>query len=107
MVEDDLLSSAKSILFCSDTKEKLSDETKEKLSWIKKDIAKEYINSLKKNNSKIEDIELLESYLINDGEVEAFDTPKNLLKISPTYQKMVTLQELEREVEGGKPDGGR
>jgi hypothetical protein len=32
MVEDDLLSSAKSILFCSDTKEKLSDETKEKLS---------------------------------------------------------------------------
>ena len=39
--------------------------------------------------------------VLNDGEVEAFDTPHNLLKISPTYQKMVKLQELEAEVEGG------
>ena len=39
--------------------------------------------------------------VLNEGEVEAFDTPANLLKISPTYQKMVKLQELEKEVEGG------
>ena len=39
--------------------------------------------------------------VLNEGELEAFDTPENLLKISPTYQKMVKLQELEKEVEGG------
>lgn len=39
--------------------------------------------------------------VLTDGKVEAFDTPENLMKISPTYQKMVYLQELEREVEGG------
>lgn len=39
--------------------------------------------------------------VLNDGFVEAFDTHQNLLKISPTYQKMVFLQELEKEVEGG------
>ena len=38
--------------------------------------------------------------VLNDGRVEAFDTPANLLKISPTYAKMVYLQELEKEVEG-------
>ena len=40
--------------------------------------------------------------VLNDGELEAFDSPKELLKTSPTYQKMVYLQELEREVEGGE-----
>ena len=39
--------------------------------------------------------------VLNDGRLEAFDTPKNLLKNSPTYQKMVKLQELQAEVEGG------
>lgn len=39
--------------------------------------------------------------VLTEGKVEAFDTPENLMKISPTYQKMVYLQELEREVEGG------
>ena len=39
--------------------------------------------------------------VLNDGQLEAFDTPKNLLKISPTYQRMVKLQELQAEVEGG------
>ena len=39
--------------------------------------------------------------VLNDGHLEAFDTPKNLLKISPTYQRMVKLQELQAEVEGG------
>ncbi len=39
--------------------------------------------------------------VLNDGELEAFAPHKELLKISPTYQKMVYLQELEKEVEGG------
>ena len=36
--------------------------------------------------------------VLNDGNVEAFDTPANLMKISPTYQKMVYLQKLESEL---------
>lgn len=39
--------------------------------------------------------------VLNEGRLEAFDTPENLMKISPTYQKMVYLQELEKEVKGG------
>ena len=39
--------------------------------------------------------------VLNDGQVEAFDTHENLMKASSTYQKMVKLQELEEEVEGG------
>ena len=39
--------------------------------------------------------------VLNDGYLEAFDTPKNLLKSPPTYQRMVKLQELQAEVEGG------
>ena len=35
--------------------------------------------------------------VLNNGEVEAFDTHENLLKISPTYLRMVTLQQLEKE----------
>lgn len=38
--------------------------------------------------------------VFNNGEIEAFDNHENLLKISPTYHKMVELQELEKEVEG-------
>lgn len=37
--------------------------------------------------------------VLNEGEVEAFDTHENLLRISKTYARMVNLQELEREVE--------
>ena len=40
--------------------------------------------------------------VLNEGCVEAFDTPDNLLKTSPTYAKMVYLQQLEQEVEGRK-----
>ncbi|MCQ2428093.1 MAG: ABC transporter ATP-binding protein/permease [Clostridia bacterium] len=40
--------------------------------------------------------------VLADGKLEAFDTHENLMKISPTYQKMVYLQELEKEVEGGR-----
>lgn len=39
--------------------------------------------------------------VLNEGAVEAYGTPSELLKTSPTYQKMVYLQELEKEVEGG------
>lgn len=40
--------------------------------------------------------------VLKDGELEAFDKHEELLKISPTYQKMVYLQQLEGEMEGGK-----
>lgn len=36
--------------------------------------------------------------VLNDGKVEAFDTPSNLLMTSPTYKKMVYLQKLESEL---------
>lgn len=39
--------------------------------------------------------------VLNDGEVEAFGSAKKLEECSPTYKKMIVLQELEREVEGG------
>lgn len=40
--------------------------------------------------------------VLNDGKLEAFDTHANLMKISPFYSKMVHLQELEKEEEGGQ-----
>lgn len=43
--------------------------------------------------------------VLNDGEVEAFDNHDNLLKTSETYSRMVYLQELEKEVEGGEYNG--
>lgn len=39
--------------------------------------------------------------VLNNGELEGFGSHSYLLKNSPTYKKMVILQELEREVEGG------
>jgi ATP-binding cassette subfamily B protein len=39
--------------------------------------------------------------VLNNGEIEAFDTPKKLYEISPTYQRMVDLQKLEAELKGG------
>ena len=36
--------------------------------------------------------------VLNNGKLEAFDTPENLLKTSPTYQKMHYLQQLEAEL---------
>ena len=52
--------------------------------------------------SRVSTVSRLDKIIVlNEGELEAFDTPENLLKTSPTYQKMVKLQELEKEVEGG------
>ena len=42
--------------------------------------------------------------VMNDGEIEAFDTPENLFKISPTYKRMVLLQQLEAEKVERKED---
>lgn len=39
--------------------------------------------------------------VLNEGKVEAFDTPERLEETSETYKKMVYLQKLEAEVEGG------
>ena len=39
--------------------------------------------------------------VLNDGTLEAFGTHQELLEKSPVYQRMVFLQELEKEVEGG------
>ena len=39
--------------------------------------------------------------VLNEGTVEAFGTHQELLETSPIYQRMVFLQELEKEVEGG------
>lgn len=39
--------------------------------------------------------------VLSGGGVEAFASPEELLKISPTYQKMVRLQALENRLEGG------
>ena len=36
--------------------------------------------------------------VLNEGKLEAFDSPKELMKISPTYKKMVELQKLEDEL---------
>ena len=35
--------------------------------------------------------------VLNDGEIEAFDKPSKLFEISPTYKRMVLLQQLEAE----------
>ena len=49
--------------------------------------------------SRVSTVSHLDKILVlKDGSVEAFDTPENLLKISPTYQKMVYLQKLESEL---------
>ena len=53
--------------------------------------------------SRVSTVSHFDKILVLDkGEVEAFDTPQRLEEISPTYKKMVYLQKLEREVEGGE-----
>ena len=51
-------------------------------------------------SSRISTVSSLDRIIVlKKGAVEAFDTHENLMKISPTYQKMVYLQELEKEIE--------
>ncbi|HHT66773.1 MAG TPA: ABC transporter ATP-binding protein [Erysipelotrichaceae bacterium] len=51
--------------------------------------------------SRVSTVQHLDKIIVlNEGELDAFDTPQNLLKNSPTFQRMVKLQELEKEVEG-------
>lgn len=55
--------------------------------------------------SRISTVARMEKILVlNEGMVEAFGTAEELQQISPTYKKMVYLQALEREVEGGDRD---
>ena len=52
--------------------------------------------------SRISTVSHLDKIIVlNEGKLEAFGSPKELLEISPTYKNMSYLQELEREVEGG------
>ena len=46
-------------------------------------------------------MELDKVIVLNKGKLEAFDTPTNLKKISPTFKRMVLLQELEKEQNNG------
>lgn len=49
--------------------------------------------------SRVSTVSHLDKILVlNEGKVEGFDTPSNLLKTSPTYAKMVYLQQLESEL---------
>lgn len=44
--------------------------------------------------------------VMNDGQVEAFASPDELMQISPTYQKMVRLQALENEIKEAARNAG-
>ena len=53
--------------------------------------------------SRISTVMNLDKILVLDeGKLVGYDSHKELIKTCPVYQKMVYLQELEREVEGGK-----
>ena len=51
--------------------------------------------------SRVSSVKGLDKIIVmNNGEVEAFGSNDELLKVSPTYKKMVELQTLEKELEG-------
>jgi len=53
--------------------------------------------------SRVSTVSKLDKVIVlNNGELEAFGTPAEVLKTSKTYAKMHMLQELEKEKEGGK-----
>ena len=61
-------------------------------------------------SSRVSTVNSLDKIIVlNEGEIEGFDTPANLFNTSPTYKRMVLLQQLEAEKverkEGGL-DGG-
>ena len=84
MILDDSVSSVD-----IDTEEKIL----EKISKLRNGKTTIIISSRVSTVSKLDKIVVL-----NEGKLEAFDTPKNLMKISPTYKKMVELQKLENEL---------
>ena len=48
--------------------------------------------------SRVSTVSSLDKIIVlNEGKLEAFDSPDKLYKISPTYKKMVDLQKLEKE----------
>ena len=50
-------------------------------------------------SSRVSTVEHLDRIIVlNEGKVEAVDTHENLLKISPTYKRMVDLQKLEESL---------
>ena len=50
-------------------------------------------------SSRVSTVSKLDKIVVlNGGKLEAFDTPSNLINISPTYKKMVELQKLEDEL---------
>lgn len=52
--------------------------------------------------SRVSTVSRLDKIAVLDGgRLEAFASPEELMKISPTYKKMVRLQALEDDVEGG------
>ncbi len=54
-------------------------------------------------SSRVSTVSHLDKVLVlNNGEIEAYDKPSNLVKISPTFARMVKLQELEKKVEEGE-----
>ncbi len=69
----------------------------ENISNLRKGKTTIIISSRVSTVSKLDKIAVL-----NEGKLEAFDTPTNLLKISPTYKKMVELQRLEDELKETK-----
>ena len=51
--------------------------------------------------SRVSTVSKLDKIIVlNNGELEAFGTPQELLKTSKTYERMVYLQKLESEVQG-------
>ena len=91
MILDDSVSSVD-----IDTEEKIL----ENISNLRKGKTTIIISSRVSTVSKLDRIVVL-----NEGKLEAFDTPENLMKISPTYKKMVELQKLEDELK--ETDYGR
>lgn len=76
---------------------KTEEEILENISFLRKGKTTVVIASRISTVSKMDRI-----LVLNEGKVEAFDTPSNLLKVSPTYKKMVYLQKLEDELKEGK-----
>lgn len=76
---------------------KTEEEILENISFLRKGKTTIVIASRISTVNKMDKI-----LVLDEGKLEAFDTPENLLKISPTYKKMVYLQKLEDELKEGK-----